>query len=220
MNTNRCRNLTFLSAYGIVHAAMTQRHRRILCWAWLGLFAAASAPGQVVLNEIMADNWTKLDNRGEAIELLKPDPPQPLDRPKPGLVPYILVDRVEYEDRAPWPSTPDGDGDSLQRRSSMVYGNDPVHWLGAPPTAGRANAVEAPRIEAPAKTTNGFVFQFTALAGVPYAAEWRANLSGSSGVALTNIGAAVDTRTVRVTDSAARTNGPPRFYQVRIPAQP
>ena len=148
----------------------------------LGAFRAKyHLPADVV---IFGPYSGKLDNRGEAIELLKPDPPQAPDRPKPGLVPYFLVDRVDYEDRDPWPDSPDGGGDSLQRRSSIVYGNDPVHWLGAPPTPGRANAVEAPRIEAPARTTQGFTFQFTAEAGVPYVAEWLAYLAGANPLAL------------------------------------
>jgi hypothetical protein len=163
----------------------------------------------------------KLDNRSEAVGLFKPDAPQAPDRPKPGLVPYIPVDRVEYADRAPWPSSPDGHGDSLQRRGAIVYGNDPVHWLGALPTAGRANAVEPPLIEAADKTNNGpFTFRFTARAGVAYAAEWQTNLTGAGPVTMTNIAATVDARTVQVNDLAARTNGPVRFYRVRIPAQP
>jgi hypothetical protein len=162
----------------------------------------------------------KLDNRGEAIELLKPDPPQAPDRPKPGLVPYLLVDRVDYEDRDPWPDSPDGGADSLQRRSSIVYGNDPVHWLGAPPTPGRANAVEAPRLESATWTTHGFAFQFTAKAGVPYVAEWLANLAGANPVTLTNIAPALDPRTIPVNDAAARTNDLAKFYRLRIPSSP
>ena len=128
---------------------------------------------------------------------------------------------MNYEDRAPWPDSPDGSGDSLQRRSPIVYGNDPVHWLGASPTPGRANAIEPPRLESAAKTADGaFTFQFAALAGVAYAAEWQANLSGATPVTLTNLAATVDARTVQVNDPAARTNGPERFYRVRMPAQP
>ncbi|MGD9714555.1 MAG: hypothetical protein AB7V46_21220, partial [Thermomicrobiales bacterium] len=29
--------------------------------------------------------------------------------------PYLLVDQVKYDDDAPWPATPDGQGDSLTR---------------------------------------------------------------------------------------------------------
>ncbi len=163
----------------------------------------------------------KLDNRGEAIELLKPDAPQPPGRPLPGLVPYILVDRVAYWDRSPWPEAPDGLGHSLQRRSAMVYGNDPAHWLGAPPTPGWANTIEPPRLESAARTANGeFTFQFTALAGVAYAVDCQTNLAGASPVTLTNFAATTDTRTVHVSDPVAQTNGSGCFYRVRLPSQP
>jgi hypothetical protein len=159
----------------------------------------------------------KLDNRGETVELLKPDAPQPPGRPHPGLVPYVLVDAVAYEDRAPWPVSPDGLGDSLQRRSAVVYGNDPVHWLGAAPTPGRLNAVESPVMESAARTFAGeFSFQFTALAGVAYAVEWLADLNGASPVSLTNIPAALESYTVRVRDPGIATNGPARYYRVRV----
>jgi hypothetical protein len=73
----------------------------------------------------------KLDNSGESIELLKPD--------VPGVsgVPYVLVDRIDYQDGASWPGGADGTQASLQRRSSAQYGNDPINWAAAAPTAGR-----------------------------------------------------------------------------------
>ena len=80
----------------------------------------------------------KLDNGGEEIELQRPDPPQ-VSGPDAGFVPYVLADRVEYDDMAPWPLTADGGGASLQRRRPYDYGNDPVNWKGDGPTAGRPN---------------------------------------------------------------------------------
>ena len=177
--------------------------------------AKYSVPTNVV---VLGPYSGKLDNRGEALELLRPDAPQPPDRPKPGLVPYILVDRVAYADRSPWPEAPDGLGDSLQRRSAIVYGNDPVHWLSSPPTAGWANTIEPPLLESPARTADGeFTFRFTALAGVAYAVDRQTNLNGASTVTLTNVAAATDTRTVQVSDPAAQTDGSAYFYRVRIP---
>jgi hypothetical protein len=78
----------------------------------------------------------KLDNAGESIELLKPDAPQSEPGPDFGLVPYIVVDRIAYADRSPWPSSPDGTGDSLQRVVSSLYGNEPLNWAGAAPDPG------------------------------------------------------------------------------------
>lgn len=83
----------------------------------------------------------KLDNGGEAIELQKPDAPQTIPGPDFGSVPRIVVDRIVYSDLAPWPTTPDGTGDSLRRLTAALYGNDPVNWSGGAPTPGAPNAV-------------------------------------------------------------------------------
>jgi hypothetical protein len=51
---------------------------------------------------------------------------------------YIRVDRVSYEDVAPWPAEADGDGLSLTKPagSLSLYGNDPANWRAATPTPG------------------------------------------------------------------------------------
>lgn len=72
----------------------------------------------------------QLDNSSDSVELVRPD------TPNPGEVPYILVERVRYEDQSPWPSAADGLGHSLQRISLSAYGNDPANWAAAAPTAG------------------------------------------------------------------------------------
>jgi hypothetical protein len=81
----------------------------------------------------------KLDNGGEELELRKPDAPQTQPGPDFGLVPYIVIDRVNYDDTAPWPISPDGTGASLKRITASRYGNDPVNWTGGTPTPGAAN---------------------------------------------------------------------------------
>jgi len=65
----------------------------------------------------------QLDNAGESIRLFKPG------EPEPAFVPYILVERVKYDDEAPWPSGADGHGPSLQRSVAEDYGNDSVNWI-------------------------------------------------------------------------------------------
>jgi len=67
-----------------------------------------------------------LANNGENVKLLKPNTPE-LD----GTVPYVLADRVEYDDNAPWPMDADGNGASLERRDPRKYGNDPTNWAAA-----------------------------------------------------------------------------------------
>jgi hypothetical protein len=85
-----------------------------------------------------------LDNLGAPINLFRPDVPEPASDPDAGLVPFILVDRVRYSNSAPWPVGADGTGFSLQRVTSGDYGDDPVNWTTASPTAGRVNAILEP----------------------------------------------------------------------------
>ncbi len=56
----------------------------------------------------------------------------------------ILVDRVEYNDKLPWPREADRGGGSLERLVPTAYGNDPANWhvttvFGGTP--GRRNSV-------------------------------------------------------------------------------
>lgn len=81
----------------------------------------------------------KLDNDADAVELYQPDVPQS-GPPDAGFVPYVKVDQIHYTDASPWPSGGvDGGGMSLQRSSSVLYGNDPFNWFGALPTPGTSN---------------------------------------------------------------------------------
>lgn len=76
--------------------------------------------------------WSgRLDNSGESIELKFPDQPE-FD----GFVPYVMVEKVSYRPIAPWPATAAGTGLSLQRGTLLAFGNDPVNWFAASPTAG------------------------------------------------------------------------------------
>ena len=68
-----------------------------------------------------------LNNGGETVRLYRPGEPQPDDT-----VPYIQVDRVQYDDDPPWPLEPDGLGPSLQKTVSAAYGNEPVAWYAGP----------------------------------------------------------------------------------------
>lgn len=83
----------------------------------------------------------KLDNSGERIELRKPNAPE-VD----GSVDYVLVERVDYKDSAPWPAAADGGGASLQRNPlvgagpASIYPNDPANWVAVVPTPGSANS--------------------------------------------------------------------------------
>jgi hypothetical protein len=81
----------------------------------------------------------KLSNSSGAVELYRPDNPQTPPHPDAGFVPYVMIERIQYGDSAPWPVEADGGGASLQRKSPSEYGNDPVHWRAGTPTPGVAN---------------------------------------------------------------------------------
>ena len=45
-----------------------------------------------------------------------------------GYVPFYRVDHVNYNNAAPWPTEPDGDGSALIRIHTADYGNDAINW--------------------------------------------------------------------------------------------
>jgi hypothetical protein len=65
-----------------------------------------------------------LNNSGEALELTRPGDPEA----DTGEIPYILVERVEYDDESPWPTAADGLGSSLERSNVALYANDSSNW--------------------------------------------------------------------------------------------
>ena len=80
-----------------------------------------------------------LQGNGETLSLQRPDPPDVDTNTGAIFIPYIDVDVVHYNDRAPWPTNADGFGSSLERLDPGAYGNDPINWrvsLG-PGTPGR-----------------------------------------------------------------------------------
>ena len=78
-----------------------------------------------------------LSNDSEPIELARPGDPEP----DTGFVPYYRVDRVSYDDEAPWPLRADGEGSALGRVVATAYGNDVANWVAttAGGTPGAAN---------------------------------------------------------------------------------
>ncbi len=104
------------------------------------LAAFRSKYGLDASNVIVGPYSGALENQGERVQLLKPDPPQTAPSPNPGFVPYILVDQVTYSNILPWPTNASATGLSLQRIDIRSYGDDPVNWRAASPTAARENA--------------------------------------------------------------------------------
>jgi hypothetical protein len=85
--------------------------------------------------------WSgQLNDNGDAIELYKPDPIQQPPHPDAGFVPQIRVDKVNYKSAFPWPGGANRtNGFSLQRKNSLLFGNDPLNWAADAPNPGRAS---------------------------------------------------------------------------------
>ncbi len=75
----------------------------------------------------------QLSDTGERIRLLRPDAPT-LDNPP--IVPWLVVDQVDYLPDAPWPEIADGTGQSIARQRRTVWGDDPANWMASAPTPG------------------------------------------------------------------------------------
>jgi hypothetical protein len=75
-----------------------------------------------------------LDNGGERLRLRRPGVPS-LNDLGATVVPLIEVDTLTYDDVAPWPTTPDGGGPSLERVNLVGFADDVQNWQ-ASPTAG------------------------------------------------------------------------------------
>ncbi|MHC4570689.1 MAG: lamin tail domain-containing protein [Planctomycetota bacterium] len=87
-----------------------------------------SLPGD---EQIFVWDSGSLDNAGETVEISMPG-----DVDAIGERQYICIDRVHYDDNAPWPTTPDGYGKSLTRKDPNDYGNDVINWDANDPSPG------------------------------------------------------------------------------------
>jgi len=75
------------------------------------------------------------NNGGELIALEKPAPPIS-DGTGGTTVPYIVQDQVTYTNAAPWPTSPNGGGPSLERIDLARFGNDSQNWRASPSNGG------------------------------------------------------------------------------------
>jgi hypothetical protein len=97
--------------------------------------SAAFAQENTVPSGTQVIQWDSgaLDNGGETLELSQPGDTNAL-----GEIQYIRVDRVDYSDKDPWPTGPDGSGSALVRIDESSYGNDVANWMESSPSAGQS----------------------------------------------------------------------------------
>jgi len=86
----------------------------------------------------------KLGNVDDTIKLSRPGTPSLPPAADAGYVPYIEVDRVDYQNGSPWPCGSDGSGNSLQRLQGAQFGNEPGNWVAALPTPGQPTVPQPP----------------------------------------------------------------------------
>ncbi len=71
---------------------------------------------------------SSLSNDGEKIAILRPDKPDTLPD-QSTYVPYLTVEQLTYNDKAPWPYECDGQGYSLVRKYPVIYADDAGAWI-------------------------------------------------------------------------------------------
>lgn len=102
------------------------------------LKASLIAKYTIPTNTLILGPWGgKLDNRGDTVELERPDNPN--ISAFATVVPYYVVEKIAYADTTPWPASADGGGASLQRIEPRLFANDPLNWQATAPTAGQLN---------------------------------------------------------------------------------
>lgn len=157
----------------------------------------------------------KLANGGATLEVQRPDVPQIPPRPDAGFVPRIVVDRVKYSDSPPWPATPDGRGDSLQKCQPGAYGGDAIHWTGASVTPGRSGSGSV--IRSIVRNGESLTICFSTCAGRSYSLQASPSLSTPSWIKVTDVtGATSGDQCVNATLSGGDAA---RFFRVVTPAQ-
>jgi hypothetical protein len=85
--------------------------------------------------EIVGGYTGQLSNTGEDLQLERAGIPPPS---YPGFPTYWVEDKVVYDSLPPWSQAANGEGYSLNRNASGLFGSLPENWRGAPPTPGVA----------------------------------------------------------------------------------
>jgi len=102
---------------------MTPGQRIVLTRSIPDFNANFTVPGGTLVIEWITG---KLSNGGESLQLDRPGPVNALNETQ-----FIRVDRVKYDNKSPWASSPDGGGGSLSKIAEKEYGNDYINWMAA-----------------------------------------------------------------------------------------
>lgn len=82
-----------------------------------------------------------LASANTGLELQYPDLPEGPDKPRPGFVPYVRAERVDFPFAPPWPAPDSSHPRALHRRAPApgvpTFSNDPAAWELAYPSPGR-----------------------------------------------------------------------------------
>jgi hypothetical protein len=164
-----------------------------------------------------------LSDGGASVEIERPDAPQPPARPDAGFVPYVRVDRVRYDDDAPWPLEADGvkldpfaansPGYCLVRKKPEEYGSDVANWLASAPSAGQHPMIT----NYVGQVGNQVTVGFDRLAGSSYTVEYNLDARTDTWQKLQDLPPQANTvRQEIITNTPA---GGRRFYRVVTPMQ-
>jgi hypothetical protein len=85
----------------------------------------------------------RLDNGGERVRVRLPEASSLPGEPDL----QIAVDTVIYSDDPPWPSSPDGDGNSLERTAPDGYGGEPLNWQASQSSGGTPGVVDSDPVD-------------------------------------------------------------------------
>ncbi len=77
--------------------------------------------------------------------------------------------------RFPWPIEPDGNGQSLQRKDFLTYGNDPINWIASSGIGGTPGTTASPIPVAPSGPAA------VAISGSQISVTWTDNSSNEQG---------------------------------------
>ncbi len=97
-------------------------------------------------------------------------------------IPYVLIEKVQYQDASPWTEVADGFGYSLQRWDAQAFGNEPTNWVAARLTPGAPSITDGgPTFLTSQPQSQSWILGYTASISVtatgtpPFFAQWRRN---------------------------------------------